>query len=346
MWNKLFIFLISFLAVISYAITINKESLACIAGCIVIGVLLLISAKLDKEDKYISGIYLFCSAVMVILSCIVYDILHLSGDVLEESIQKENSGIYFLGLLIQIFLGYLIIRWAEGYRELVFMLMTILMSTMCYQGFQLEYLVLNAVIFAMVIISGGRKKGAYTIKEKIILAGILIFLFAYNWVFLVLGIVFGLNEIWSDKVYARNILNLRYILYIGIWVYLLFIRNDYTPKTLWIQLWSSYEEVHYLYAMYTLFVFAFGVFNWKEEIKVREREIGSTVLITGILFLVFHMDQFWNGLLITSEILGGIYVGIPRIKLERKEWAGYLMISYGISLMGIYMLDLVATKII
>lgn len=346
MWNKFFVFLISFIAVVSYAISINQESLACIAGCTTIGVLLLFMLKRDKNNKYMLKIYMLCSILMIILSCIAYDIIHFSESIFEESVVKENLAIYFLGLIIKVLLGYFIIRQAEGYCELAFMLMTVLMSTMCYQGFQVEYLVLNAIIFFLVTISEGRKKGTYDLRDKIVLVSIFLCLCVYNWGFLILGIVFALNEMYSDKVYSKNILNLRYILYIGILAYLLFIKNGYTPKGLWSQLWQSYEGVNSFYAMYTLFVFAFGILNWKREIKLREREIGSVTLIIGILFFVFHMDQFWNGLLITSGILGGIYVGIPTIKLEKREWAGYLMISYGISLMGIYMLDLVTRKII
>ncbi|GFI70636.1 hypothetical protein IMSAG249_02465 [Lachnospiraceae bacterium] len=38
--------------------------------------------------------------------------------------------------------------------------------------------------------------------------------------------------------------------------------------------------------------------------------------------------------------MAGIFTCIPKINLEDHEWTNYMLISYGIALTGIYMLNL------
>lgn len=332
MLSKLIIFLISFLSVISSAISIGQLNITCLNICVAVGIFLLFSMKQNTKTNFLLALYLGCSIEISLLT--IVNAIHTGTGGKEF---KSN----FCGIVGLIFLGYFIIKLAQTCKTILFTMTLILNSTTCYHGFKFEYLVLQLCLLILITISNGRSKHKYTLKEKIILFWGIIGLCTYNLIFIVPLIVFILSEKYSYVICKfNNIYNLRYVLYICILVYLLFIQKGYLPQELWSNLWSSFENVFNFYPIYTALILAYALLNFKNKLQINSCEMLSILLLINIFLLLFNSDLWENDIFIAGEIMAGIFTCIPKINLEDHEWTNYMLISYGIALTGIYMLNL------
>lgn len=332
MLSKLIIFLISFLSVISCAISIGQLNITCLNICIAACFLLLLSMKPNTKVTFLLVLYLGCSVEILLFSII---------NIINTNIGIKALGINIFGITVLTSLGYFIIKQAFICKTLLFTTTLILNCSICYHGFSFDYFALEFCVLVLLIIGNGRVKQGFSSKEKMILLLGIIGLCIYNIIFIIPGIIFILNEKYSYIINkSESVYNIRYAIYICVLAYLLFIRNNYLPQDLWSNLWSSFENIFNFYPIYTAIILAYAFLNFKNKIMLNSRELLSSILLVNIFLLLFNNNLWENDVLVTGEIVAGIFICIPKVSLKMHEWTDYMLTSYGIALTGIYMLSL------
>ena len=322
--TKLIIFFFSIVWFISYVIKLEKLNyISCIIFiCLSIYLVILYKNESTKLLFLIYFSYSFCAALFMVVYANI------------EPEQASNFAYYdCLLVLLQIVLGYFILRHTQQYGALT-TLFLILLNASSRQSRSLQDCIILITLLLFCTFTDQSHKFKTSIANKILIGTSLIILTTYNICFgfvLLFEIIYTiLNKLGRRKTYFL------YPVELAILSYELFIKNKYTVEQIWNITWNSFTSIFNVYSLYTIIIFSLGIIIYRDKLKI---ENGHALNLTLAIGISISFPEIGNPVLSFLLIATSLLAIIIPMKGRTPNWSNYLLLSYGLTISSMYLAE-------